>query len=439
MTPLKKFLIGSGIFCALFLVLVSVGIYFFIQRLREPFADKSIPPEIQEARVLTGAGGLAKSEFFQQKAGPLGINLSRIEHIKVGQLDGQPGLEVGIITPFGAQIFDTHGKSKELITFRFPQSTIKVGPLNLPHENRGFYNWRFIDVEGDGITEVYAYGGGAGFVLFNNKGEPIVTRDEDFTFNADKLPRKVVAGDLDGNGTQEFIKSWYENKNDLLEAFDAQGNTLWKQRPERLSNDLAILDVDNNGQTEIVSVESDKVQIFDAQGNELRQAKLPGYFGPVDFIQSKGPKPVPQILDIDEGVLWLVDFSGNVAFKADAPLSSIKLKEPQQEGGLTSNPEFSFKKETEEVYQKYGAWVQLQAGKPPALAVVATFVLLDRSLFYVYDEQGKLLYQEILPEDVNGLAIIPLDEKGQRNAVLVAGENTVWQYSALPDSTASQR
>jgi hypothetical protein len=309
-----------------------------------------------------------------------------------------------------------------------PEGSVKLGPVDIPRQKTTLRDLHFVDVEGDGVTEFFSYSSVDGFALFNHQGQPVVTRDDDFMFGGKKNLRDILAGDLDGNGTQEFLSSWYVEQKSQLEAFDMQGHTLWKEKPEFFWNDSAILDLEGDGRPEIIDHSVSKITIFNGRGQQLREIKLPALLGDVDYIWSGTTKPTPQILDINDGVLRVVDFSGKVILQADAPLSYIKLKEPKRIEMSPTEPEFVYTKDSVDVYKKYGAWVRWRRDAPAVLAVVAGFSLLERGVFYVYDEKGKLLYHEVLPEEPAGLAVLPLDDKGEANAILVAGENTVWQY-----------
>jgi hypothetical protein len=74
-------------------------------------------------------------------------------------------------------------------------------------------------------------------------------------------------------------------------------------------------------------------------------------------------------------------------------------------------------------------WAELEKNRPKYLAVVANFAAIDRSLFYLYDAQGKLIYQEILPEECNAVAVLPPENSSGRDEILVSGEKTVWRYA----------
>ena len=86
--------------------------------------------------------------------------------------------------------------------------------------------------------------------------------------------------------------------------------------------------------------------------------------------------------------------------------------------------------DTEDVYRAKCVWAQLKKDRPKYLAVIANFAAIDRSLFYLYDAQGRLIYQEILPEECDAVAVLPTENSSGLEEVLVSGEKTVWSYVA---------
>jgi hypothetical protein len=426
MSSLKKILIGAGVFLVLLFSLCGYGAYLFYTKLVKPLNEAEIvPPELQEARILSGGGYLEKKEFYRLPKGKFDLGLSSIVALKVGQLDGQTGTDVGVLTNFGGDIFDNQGQPRQSIHLTIPEGSIKVEPVDLPRQKTNLRNPQFVDVEGDGVTEIFAYSSVDGFALFNFQGQIITTRDDQLMFNRQKTLREIYAGDLDGNGSQEFLSSWYVDQESQLIAFDAQGNTLWEQKPEFFGDDCVILDIEGDGKPEIIDRSGTKIDVFDNRGQYLRQGKMPEYLPDADYIWADKPKRALQVLGFYKGALRLHDLSGSTILKADAPLSEVKLKDPQR---IEGPGEFSYLKDSVSVFNNYGAWVRWRSDAPPVLAAVGGFSLLERSVFYIYDEKGKLLYHELLPEEAVGLSALPLDGQGEQNAILIAGENTVWQY-----------
>ena len=82
------------------------------------------------------------------------------------------------------------------------------------------------------------------------------------------------------------------------------------------------------------------------------------------------------------------------------------------------------------VYAAKGVWVKLNDDQPELLAVVTRFAAIDRSVLYVYSDDGKLVYQEVLPEESSSIAVLSKDDGRGGQELLVGGSETVWRYSA---------
>lgn len=75
-----------------------------------------------------------------------------------------------------------------------------------------------------------------------------------------------------------------------------------------------------------------------------------------------------------------------------------------------------------------GRAVRLDPGKPDYFAVVGYhYPSWHRSTLQIFDASGRLVYEEVLPENANSLTVIsgPLSSP---EALLVGGEKTIWRY-----------
>ena len=184
---------------------------------------------------------------------------------------------------------------------------------------------------------------------------------------------------------------------------------------------MRLLDVEGDGICEVLASGGlDGIALFDHQGK-------------VVFSRGEDEKGKPSIqgppkdLAAREGGVWLIDLDGKNYTRYDAPLSHIKLDKPRviEAPGLSEGITF----DTEDVYQAKCVLAELEKDQPKYLAVVANFTALNRSLFYLYDSQGKLIYEEILPEECNAIAILPPENSSGRDEILVSGKKTVWRYA----------
>lgn len=436
MTTKKILAILSILFGCVVVLLVVGGIFFYRSVIAPYLAMKELPPELREAKIITGTDFLTKTEFYQAGKGNSLSDLRDPEKIKsrfdsiadiaIGQLDGQPDLDIGLVGRYSTTLLDKQGNVKEQINYQFEKGTVGLGPFGVERVKDDFDEVQLLDIEGDGVCEILGSGGLDGAILFNHRGQVL------FSLGAREEGKSSImemdAGDIDGDGMPEFVATWgYEPWNGI-ELFDRNGNSKWRHEEEFILKQLKIVDVNGDGKAEFVEENGDELKIRDAQGKVTSKAQMPVYLWHISLCPRPDGKGTPQTLAVRDGSLWLVDLDGKNFSKFDAPLSHIKLEKPREINipGM-SEPLVT---DTEEVYRAEGVWVKLKKDQPKYLAVIARFSVLDRSLFYVYDERGKLVYHEIMPEECKAAAVLSKENDGGSEDVLVSGEKTVWRYAA---------
>jgi hypothetical protein len=432
----RKFAIFSIILGCVLVLLILVGGLSYKFIFAPLFGERELPPELREARIITGADFLTKSEVYQAGKNISWLELrdpnklkSRFESIRnmaVGQLDGQPGADIGVVGMYGVTLLDRQGNFKERINYQFQKGTIKLGPFKLKREKDSFYEMALLDLEGDGVCEILGHDGLDGATVFNHRGQVVFSRGE--YADGKSSIKELAAGDLDGDGKLEFVASWGYEPWIGIELFDRFGNSRWRREEESKPGPFEIADVSGDGRAEIVEDNGMEIIIRDAQGKMLSHVKMPVYLWHLSLCARADGQGAPQNLAVREGSLWLIDLDGKNFSKFDAPLSEIKLAKPR-EVKMPGDSD-SYKVEKEEVFRAKGVWTRLKKDQPKYLAVIASFSVLDRSLFYIYDEQGKLVYQEVLPEDCNAIAILPPENDGDSEELMIGGDKTIWRYRA---------
>lgn len=74
-----------------------------------------------------------------------------------------------------------------------------------------------------------------------------------------------------------------------------------------------------------------------------------------------------------------------------------------------------------------GIPVKLKTDQPEYFAVIVEFSNWKRSILYVYNQSGALVYQEILTEPCASIAAVSIDNSNVES-ILVGGVGKVWQY-----------
>ncbi len=398
-------------------VIIIGGSAFLIYRAFKPilsYRPPPTPPELIEPRILKGGDFLARTQFTEiSKSKIAAIDpsyIGSIDDMRVGEFDPHPGPEIVLAGDQGSLILDRNGQKQASAQFEFEVKEVKVGPFSSPLPRMMLGDMRIIDIEPDGVCEYLARGSGDGAAMFDHKGKLLWASPptEDY---ASRLSN-VTAGDLNGDGVLEFVGA---SKGIL--AFDRNGKTLWHQPADYGPSHLEIVDVDGDGKNEIVSP-GVTITISDATGKEKESVDVEGYVGSISLCQHPGRK-APELLDVYEGQIRLIDFSGKTVAKLEAPLT--EFHDPHEEAGigLTNTTVYRFK----------GVWVKLLTNQPEFLAVVTKFSALDRSVLYVYSSIGELVYLEVLPESSSSLAVLPGESPGAREELLVAGSATVWRFA----------
>lgn len=437
MTRGKKLLILFLALCGGACVLVVLLGLFVYRQLSAPFGTKEAPPELREARVISGAEFLSKSVFYrpgEQKGSwrdwldreKMVVRFESNDDLAAGQLDGLPGLDVGLARSFGLTLLDREGRVTRRVNYQFEKGTASLGPLEAGRERNSFHRQRVIDIEGDGVCEVMGYGGLDGLAVFDHQGRVVLSRGP---YERDKPSiQNASAGDVDGDGVLEFVASWGHEPAGI-ELLDRFGNSRWRRKEEFAPGPFAVVDVDGDGRREIVEDDGEKLKLRDAEGKPLPPVKMPVYLWDIETCPGAEGDGPPRNLAVREGHVWLIDFDGKNFTKFDAPLSVVPLAKPREE--KIPGIEHTFTEDEERVSRAAGAWVRLKKDEPKYLAVVGEFVLLDRSVFYVYDSRGKLVYHELLPEECADVVALPAEDGGDgAEEILVGGEKTVWRYAA---------
>jgi hypothetical protein len=341
-----------------------------------------------------------------------GPDIGSINDIAVRKLDPESGLRIVIAGRWGAMTVDRNGLKQSQIRYDLETEQVRLGPFRRTKTDRMIGDIQIVDIDGDDGYEYLARGSFDGADLFDQQGRRLWSYPKS---DKEKISlQNVTVGDLNGDGQVEFIVS-----SDGIEAFDRYGKQLWRRPAEYGPSQIEVVDTDGSGKKKIVST-GYELEIRDESGNKIKSVDTPaGYIR--DFSLCTMPnKKAPTILAVKDGYLWLIGFDGNAVAKLDAPLSEFPdVVEKTPRGEFETS-----------VYKAKGVWVKLVKDQLEYLAAVTKFAALDRSVLYVYTPSGKLVYQEVLPEQCASIAVLPPENETGSQEFLVGGERTIWRYKA---------
>lgn len=222
----------------------------------------------------------------------------------------------------------------------------------------------------------------------------------------------VSFGDIDGDGKTEF--AIYYSYREGIHLLDGDGKIKWK-RPIYSLGHLEIVDIDGDGKMEIIYTNSNNANgitnftILDSRGVVIKQWSVPTESYEFAVVGWPKRQAKPNFLLTEKGTIRLVDLDGNGVAGLNAPGSRAF--------GDVKSVTVKFHKEKSE-------YLAVKKSLHP-----------DLSVLYVYDADGKLVYQKT--DVIEGvliptLAAVPADETGAER-LLVGGEEDskakVFEYS----------
>jgi hypothetical protein len=267
-----------------------------------------------------------------------------------------------------------------------------------------------VSVGGSNSCEFLAYRYSEGVYLFDSNGKEIwkFTQPDSLGLH----PDGANFGDVDGDGKAEFAVYYIYREG--IHLVDGEGKTRWKHPVYALGH-LEITDINGDGKAEIIYDNSNNAYgdteftMLDAAGNVLTQRKIATKS--IEFAITRWPnrESQPYILLTEDSKIRIVDFKGNTIIELDAP----GCRPFGQVKALT---------------------VKFKKNEPEYLAVKKR-LFPDLSVLYVYDYDGKLVYQKT--EVVEGgrtlaFAVVPMNETGNEGLLVGSTRNRkplVLEYS----------
>jgi hypothetical protein len=368
------------------------------------------PDELREARVVLGSELFQREVFIvAEKDNKLSKDIGDFEDIAIGNLDENAGTDLVLAGRNGAAVFDLEGKKQSQILYEFGKKEEGASKLIADAKNTMVGDMQIIDIENDGKCEYLGRGSHDGAAVFNHQGKLLWSYKEDVSID------DMTIGDVDGDGINEFVALY-----NGLKLLDKTGKLQWSRPEEGAYYQVEVIDTDGEGKNEIVYSDFGDCYINDWNGKLLKKVEMPFYLAQFSLCQIPDKKEL-NMLTVEEGFVWITDFKGNSLYKFTAPLSQFINSNWRDEFGRPMN---------NDVYKAKGLWVKFHKDKPAYLAVITEFAAIERSVFYIYNESGSLIYQEVLPEQCQSIALLPQTGSDTFPALLVGGSKTVWRYIA---------
>jgi hypothetical protein len=292
----------------------------------------------------------------------------------------------------------------------------EISIVRLNNEKAGFLSYGSINgmrVFDENGNQIWSYG-----EEHIDLGE-LFNSNEDWEKRAKNRPYVLEAavGDLDGDGISEYIAA---RKNDGIRAFDQSGNERWFLPNDFPNNELVVADLDGDGRGELIAKGG---SVIGSDGKVIRE--LNKRADELLLVGSKQNQLSLYSLDLYENKLTYSDEKGNPILECDAPLSYVKAEPETIE--IPGHPELSHTSDHVDAYRPRGLWVSLAKGKPKYLAVVAAFIGIPRADLYIYESSGKLVYDEVLDQEAETIAVLP--EADGIESLIVGGKGSIWKYT----------
>ncbi len=345
----------------------------------------SLPKRMQPG-VRLGAGLFAKKLF----ASVDGIGV--VTYIQRGKLRSPTIIEVGIAGAYGARFFDDRGTQHASVEFAAPRP------------------------EGAWVYARIVKQTSANEVSFFRQSRYAATYDsltDSHGTEVWRTPFSTVAstfGDLTGSGVAEFI---FASQDDAIEARNLAGSVLWRREKVGWATNMDLLQSQGREASEILISIQGKLVALNPNGESLFSQKpnLEQYFSRFSTMQWSPVCTQCLLISSNEHFVLLSSDGSRVLRR----LSGGYLQDPTAIA-------VSFHGEAAPMLA-IGGTVTYQGNRSAGYQAVGGEV-------YIFDSHGTLVYEEVLPERVDALGVIPSSD-GKAETLLVGGENKVWQYSAL--------
>lgn len=208
----------------------------------------------------------------------------------------------------------------------------------------------------------------------------------------------MVSDDLDGDGLPEYAVGF--NGGGGIHLLNNQGKKLWEFRDGNVWH-VEMADINGDGHKNIVhSNAGGQITVRDKQGKIVSKHKPEPYFSHFSLIRWPDASSPERLLQVGGNAIWILDVNAKALAKFSAPNS----------GDLGE-----------------GKAVLIENGNNRTLATIVDFDNWQRSILYLHDLSGGLLYQEIIPESCPAIAVVPTAD-AQSKKLVIGCDGKVIEY-----------
>lgn len=375
------------------LLFVGGGIGFFywfndLMRFNQ-ITERSGPPELRKPGVSIGAELLSKDRLFTD------ARLGVISDIRINPYINSDW-QVACAGHSGAAFYNLNKNS--LISFiPFPEHASNVRFLDRPDSKDIWY----INRGGKGWTDA---------ALLTPQGE------KHWSCGMNTIPQSpgvnsMCAGDIDNNVNLRCVVGF--NGDGGISMLDQDGKELWHQDDHNVWQ-VEMIDVEKDAFKEIVHTNaSGSFTVRDHQGNVLRKF---GVGDPKSYITQFAlcswptKKDAQHIITIADDRLYLIDAFGKIKAEFKTPF-------------VTDSAEIK------------ATTVKLKANEPEYLAVAINYDYWDKTVLYLFDQNGKIVYMETLSGKCGAITAAPINDPSnnpinnkETEDLWLNTKDSVWHY-----------
>lgn len=347
-------------------------------------------PGYIEPGVRTGSNRFNKKIFLSLN------NVGAVTDIQYEEFRLNGLVELGVVGNYGARFFDPKEIPEASVDFtvRYPgEFTVSARIVKPSRSNRTLF------FRQAGASATYDS-------LVDSNGKELW-----------RLPFRSTAstfGYVGRDGSPEFF---FGSQDGAIEARDVLGKVLWRKEGVGWAFSMGIVNQGNQAISDmLLQCHSGKLMGLSLDGQVLfdRTPLVDGYFS--DFSTIRWPGVCDGcILESEDDKFRLLASTGDMVVKDLAATHYLR--------------------------DAHGLAVRLYGNAPPLLAIIGALKykdpsrILSRGELIVFDQQGSLLYQEVFPEEAESLGVVPASD-GKAEALLVGGDDKVWEYTAANAKTS---